>query len=435
MSRFPRITETFVLYEMLALRELGIDVEVFPLIRTREAVVHPEAAALVERAHYRPWLSRSILAAQGHYLRRAPLTYLGTLAAALGRTLGSPRYLAGALAFFPKAVLFAREMEALGVTHVHAHFANHPALVGLIVQRLTGIPFSFTAHGSDLHVDQTALDWKLSEAAFAVTVSRYNRRFVCERLGDHAAQRLHVVHCGVDPEALPARAAEPPGPPGPPLEILCVAALRAVKGHRHLIEACRLLAAAGVPFRLHLVGGGPLQRDVEAHLARFGLEERAVLHGPLPRAEVLHRMRSAHVLVLPSVLDRQGRREGIPVTLMEAMSTGLPVVASRISGIPELVEDGVSGLLVPPGDPPALASALERLAADPGLRERLARAARARVRARFDLREGARQLVRLVLDAGGEASRAPGRRDGAEARALPLQGAGNPAGSPEGCAR
>jgi glycosyltransferase involved in cell wall biosynthesis len=396
MSRFPKITETFVLYELLALRELGFAVEIFPLLREREKVAHPEAEALVARAHYRPFLSPAIVAANLGFLLRSPRAYLGTLFQALARTLRSPNYLGGVLVFFPKTVLFAREMQRLGVTHVHAHFANHPAMAALIVHRLTGIPFSFTAHGSDLHVDQTALAWKLAEASFGVTVSQYNREFVRERAGSAAADKLRVIHCGVD-GGIHVREREVEGSC---FEILCVAALREVKGHRHLLEACALLQAEGLEFRCHLVGSGPLEGELRAHVQRAGLEARVKLHGPLPRAEVLARMRAAHVLVLPSILDREGRREGIPVTLMEAMSCGLPVVASRISGIPELVEDGRSGILFPPGDSGALADALRRLRASPALRAELGRGARAKVEADFDLRAGARKLAEEIQRAG-----------------------------------
>ena len=395
MSRFPKVTETFVLFEMLALEELGFEVEVFPLLREHERVVHAEARVLVERAHYCSLFSWRVLAAQLHWLARRPVAYLGTLAAVLARTLPSPNYLAGALAFFPKSALFAREMRAAGVQHVHAHFANHPALAALIAHRLAGIPFSFTAHGSDLHVDQTALAWKIAGSAFAVTVSEYNREFVRERAGAAAAEKVRVIHCGADAR-IAVRAGEAASDA---FEILCVAALREVKGHRHLLDACVLLRDAGLRFRCDLVGSGELEREIRARIEAAGLGAHVRLLGPLSHDDVLARMRAAHALVLPSVLDRDGRREGIPVTLMEAMACGLPVVTSRISGIPELVEDGRSGLLAPPGDARALADALRRLADSPALRAELGRGARQQVERDFDLRAGARRLGEEILRA------------------------------------
>jgi glycosyltransferase involved in cell wall biosynthesis len=303
--------------------------------------------------------------------------------------------------FFPKSVHFAREMERRGVTHVHAHFANHPALAALIVHRLTGIPFSFTAHGSDLHVDQTALAWKLEQAAFAVTVSEYNRAFVGARVGAAAAARLRVIHCGIDPaQHVREREVE-----GATLEILCVAALRGVKGHHVLLEACRRLAERGVPFRCPLVGDGPLEARIRARIERDGLASRVLLHGPLARERVLERMRLAHVVVLASVQDRAGRREGIPVTLMEAMSCALPVVASRLSGIPELVTHERSGLLFEPGDAGGLAAALERLWREPELRARLGREARATVVEGFALERGVLRLAEEIRRAGASTER------------------------------
>lgn len=390
VSRFPKITETFVLNEMIALEELGVQVELFPLLRRERGVEQPAARPFVARAHY-PRLG-PVLRANLECFRSTPLRYLGTWIQTLWHTLPSPRFLAATLVLLPRAVYCARLIAAQGIEHVHAHFASHPALAALIVHRLTGIPFSFTAHGSDLHVDQTALRWKLGLAEQALTVSEYNREFVRSRLGREAADKLRVLHCGVDTERL-VREQEPPSDC---FEILCVAALRGVKGHAHLIEACHLLRERGVVFRCHLVGGGPLERELVRHVERRGLADRIHFHGPLPQGVVLERMRAAHVQVLCSIQDRAGRREGIPVALMEAMSCGLPVVASRISGVPELVEDGGSGLLTPPGDAGAIAEALERLARSPALRRRLGRAGRATVVEHFDLRTQALRVAAVV---------------------------------------
>ena len=392
VSRFPKITETFVLREMLALEELGFRVELFPLLRHRERVVHAEAEEFVRRAHHAGPFSREVVSANLRSLWRSPVRYLATLLAVLWRTLPSPRFFAGAIALFPKAVHFARAMQRLGVEHVHAHFASHAALAALVVHRLSGIPFSFTAHGSDLHVDQTALGWKLREAAWAVTVSEYNREFVRARLGDEAAGKLLVIRCGVDSRRL-VRGQEPATTP---FEILCVAALRGVKGHVHLIEACRLLRDRGVGFRCHLVGSGPKERELRRQVARRGLEGAILFHGALAHADVLARMRAAHVVALCSVQDGAGRREGVPVVLMEAMSCELPVVASRISGIPELVRHGHSGLLTPPGDATAIADALEQLARSPAERRRLGQAGRATVVREFELRRTARQIADAI---------------------------------------
>jgi glycosyltransferase involved in cell wall biosynthesis len=282
-------------------------------------------------------------------------------------------------------------MEADGVDHVHCHFATHPALAGFLVHRLTGIPFSFTAHGSDIHVDRTMLREKVAAAAFAVPISEFNRRVIEEECGTSLHTPLEVVHCGVDTSVFAPR----PRRDGGPFTLVCVGTLHEVKGQRHLVEACRLLAGSGVDVRCHFVGGGPDEDDLRRQVAAAGLGERAHFEGGRTMDEVAALLQRADVLVAPSVPTAGGKREGIPVVLMEGMSSGLPVVASDLSGIPELVEDGRTGLLVPPGDPVALAAALRRLAGDPGLATALARGGRERVLAEFDVTRSAGRLVEL----------------------------------------
>jgi glycosyltransferase involved in cell wall biosynthesis len=392
MSRFPRLSETFVFSEILALERRGVPVSLYPLLREQAAVVHPEVDPLVARANFTPFLSLDIARSNLWWLVRRPKAYLGALHDALVGTRTSLNFFVGALGIFPKTAHNARRMEAEGVRHVHCHFANHPALAGLIIHRLTGIPYSFTAHGSDLHVDRTMLDRKVAEAAFVATVSHYNRRLILEECGERFADKVHVVRAGVDTRLFaPAPVAAVPDDRA--LRVLCIGTLLEVKGQTYLIEACRLLAEQGVDVSCRLIGGGQDRIALERQIAAAGLAGRVVLAGPRTRDQIADELRHADVLAAPSVPTRQGKREGIPVVLMEAMSCGLAVVASRISGIPELVEDGVSGLLVAPRDASALAAALRRLHEDPALRARLGAAARERVQAEFDLERSAGELA------------------------------------------
>jgi glycosyltransferase involved in cell wall biosynthesis len=406
VSRFPKLSETFVLFEILAVEQAGVPVEVYPLQRERTRTIHPEAQRLVERAHYAPLLSPAILGSQLHYLRRKPRAYLRALFDLVRWNLGSARYLGGALAFFPKAVHFARRMAADGVSHVHAHFASHPAAVAFVIQRLEGIPYSFTAHGSDLHRDRHMLRQKVAEARFVVPISEFNRRVILEECGDEHAAKLAVIHCGIDPEIFrpqPARATRS----GAPLRLACVGTLHEVKGQAVLIDACRRLAARGIEVRCELVGDGPDRGALERQARSAGLEGRVLFLGALTRAQVAARLRDSDVAVVPSVPSRDGRREGLPVALLEAAASARPVIASRLSGIPEAIDDGVQGLLVEPGDAQGLADAIAALAADPALRERLGAAARERMLREFDLATNARLLaVRFgrQAEAGPEAA-------------------------------
>ncbi len=397
MSRFPKLTETFILNEMLAVEQEGVDIDIYPLQRERAALMHTEAPRWVARAQFQPWLSWNILRSHWHVVCRRPGAYLAALATLLWANLGSLRFFAGAIVFFPKAVHFACRMQATGVNHVHAHFASHPAAAAFVIHRLTGIPFSFTAHGSDLHRDRHMLAQKVAEAAFVVTISDFNRDLIVAECGEAYRDKIAVIHCGVDTAAFtPAhRSASASGRPGR-LQILCIGTLHEVKGQLHLVEACRRLDAQGVSLDCHFVGEGPDRVRLERQATTAGLADRVHFHGAKSRCEIIDLLRQADIVAAPSVPTRSGRREGIPVVLMEAMASGVPVVASRVSGIPELVEDGETGLLVPPGDAAAVAAAIARLAADDAFRGRLARAAREKVEREFDLHQNACLLAQCI---------------------------------------
>ena len=395
MSRFPKLTETFVLYEILAVETQGVRVELFPLMREHTQTMHTEARPLVERAQFTPFISPAIVLSNLRALITQPRAYLGALATSLRATWGSLRYLGGILVFFPKAVHMARLMKQQNVRHIHAHFASHPAAAAFIIHRLAGIPYSFTAHGSDLHRDQHMLCEKVREAAFTVTISGYNAQIIRDRCGA-AAHDVVVVRSGVDTGVF--QAAEQVSTDGP-LKILCIGSLHEVKGQTHLIEACRLLRERGVAFECNLIGGGEDRDKLEQQVAAANLGDVVHFRGQVPRSEVLAALQSADVLVTPSVPSQDGRREGIPVVIMEAMASGLPVVASRLSGIPELVDDGINGVLIEPGDSQGIAEALAALAQDSDRRHQYGGAGREKVIQSFDLHQNAARLVRMF---GGE---------------------------------
>lgn len=393
MSRFPKLTETFVLYEMLALQQQGVGVEIFPLINERAKVMHEEAKPFAARARYQPILSWPIVKAQWHFLRTQPRAYLGLWWEVLHGAWGSANYVIGGLGILPKAARFAEEMHALGVTHIHAHFANHPTVAALAAHRLTGIPFSFTAHAHDLYVDRHMLRQKVRAAAFVVAISEYNKALIIQHCGEDVRDKIVVIHCGVDTSLFRPRQKVPGGP----FTIVCVGALEEKKGQTYLIEACRLLKQRNIDFICHLIGEGQNRADLEQQIQQAGLTGVVRLEGGKPRAEVVRMLEQADVVALPSIQTKSGKMEGIPVALMEPLACEVPVVSTRISGIPELVEDGVTGLLVPPADAAALADALERLAHDPELGVRLGRAGRAKVLREFDLADNTTQLAHTMV--------------------------------------
>lgn len=403
MSRFPKLTETFVLYEMTEVERLGTEVEVYPLLRERQKVVHPEVQAFLPRTHFHPFLSWKILTAQWHFFRKDRARYLRTWSEVLRGTWGSANFFFGALGILPKSVRFAQEMIESGVTHIHAHFATHPALSGFIIHRLTGIPFSFTAHAADIQVDRRMLDRKVEAAAFVVAISEWNRDLMVRECGEAARGKIHVIHCGISPEVFATEGREEKldlhsKENRTRLELVSVGSLEEYKGHRYLINALRLLYELGLDFRCRIVGEGPLRKELTAQIARAGLRERVVLLGGRPRPEVARLLAEADVMVLASVPTPNGKQEGIPVALMEAMASGVPVVSTAISGIPELVESGKTGFLVPPADAFSLADAIEQLARSPELRRRFGEAGRQKVMREFNLRTSATALWELILN-------------------------------------
>lgn len=401
MSRFPKLTETFILYEMLAMQKQGIEVEIYPLLRERAEVMHAEAKQFVEAAHYQPFISLPIIRANLDFLLRKPRLYLRTLWDLLRANWGSFKFFTGAIGIFPKVVLFAQQMKAEGINHVHAHFASHPAAAGFIIHRLVGIPYSFTAHGSDLHRDRHMLCEKVAEAEVVVAISEYNRGLILSECQGNYRDKVTVIHCGVDTDVFQSRSQETPHEKGEnPFMILCIGTLHEVKGQAYLIEACHKLLERRVDFVCHFVGDGPDRRSLMALAEQAGIAEKIRFHGRLTREEITRLLQDADVLAAPSVPTRDGRREGIPVVLMEAMGSSVPVIASNISGIPELVEDKVTGLLVTPRDATSLTNALECYFADPDLRRRLGQAGREKVVRDFDLSKNAENLAKQFVKDG-----------------------------------
>ena len=397
---FPCYSETFVLREMRALAARGAELTILSLRAFSERIMDEDARPLLPRTVYSPYLfSRALVRANLSFFISSPRRYLGTMAFLAASLWRSPVAFLKTAALFPKSVLFARVLRARGVRHVHAHFANYPATAALVISRLSGIPFTVTAHAHDIFQGQRLLSVVIGEARRVFAISEYNRRFILDRCGAESAVRVEVLHCGLDLARLPQR--EGGGAGG--RTVLAVGRLMAIKGFDTLIRAAAVLRARGVAFRCLIVGDGPDRGGLEALIDRLGLRDCVSMEGERTPQEVLAMMARARVFALPSrpAGKRSGVMDGIPVSLMEAMAIGVPAVSCPVSGIPELVEDGRTGLLIPPNDPEALAGALGRLLADDRLVSRLVAAARERVVREFDIARVADRLLELFA-AGGD---------------------------------
>ena len=396
VSRFPTASETFIVRELNGLAELGVELELRSLYPPKDAFAHPSAEAWVGRLQ-RPGVGAG-MRGLGYWLMRRPLRLLRSIGTVIAGSVRKPEILARSLVTIPAAAAHARSLESSGAGHVHAHFANYPALVAWLAARLTGLPYSFTAHAHDLFVHQVLLAAKVEEAAFVAAISEYDRRFLRDYGGDSTTP-VHVVHCGVDPgayefrpRAIPARG---------PVRALCVATLQEKKGHAVLLDA--IAGSDGLArLELDLVGDGPRRDALRGRVRELGLDDRVRFHGSLPEPEVRRLLGAADMFVLPSVVASDGQMEGLPVALIEALACGVPAVSTRLSGIPELIEDGVTGLLAEPGDAASLRGRIAELLE--GSAQLDAARGRRLVEAEFDSRESARRMKELF-----ELSRASGR--------------------------
>lgn len=353
VSRFPHISETFIVRELDGVSETAdMELTLLSLFPATDETVHPRAVPWVARLQH-PALPQAVAAVLWWLVRR-PLRFLAAVARVTVAHVRNPAIAIRALATIPLAAAHARTISQDRTDHVHAHFATYPALAAWLCNRLTGVSYSFTAHAHDIFVHRQFLQTKVSDASFVVAISRFNASY----LREHAPSStpIEIVHCGVDVDGYafePRRVSE-----ANPIRILCVAGLRESKGHEVLLRALE------IPFpsrniHLSLVGDGPRRGALEGLVADLGLEAHVSFTGNLTEEEVGLAMREADLFVLPSVVARNGDMEGIPVALMEAMASGLPVIASDLSGIPELVRDGETGILAKPGDPVSLRRAIE----------------------------------------------------------------------------
>lgn len=314
-----------------------------------------------------------------------------SVAAVVGDYWRRPAVLARALVAVGVAAAHARTIHAQRLDHIHAHFATYPALAAWFIARLTGVPYSFTAHAHDLFVYQEGLARKVDGAAFVVAISEFNRNFLADEVG--ATTPVHVVRCGVIPERYERKVAQIPE--HGPVRGACVAGLRDYKGHRYLLEALAGPDRELARVRVDLVGTGPLESELRQLVTRLGLGDRVRFLGGMSEDDVVQVLEAADFFVLPSIVAADGNTEGVPVALMEALAAGVPAIATRVSGVPELVRPGETGLLAEPGDAGDLRRRILELLADPDAAVVRAVAGRELVAAQFDVERSARQLAAL----------------------------------------
>ena len=421
LKGYPRISETFISNEIALLESLGFTIHILSMRHPRENFTHASVGRIRARVDYLPETMAGnlgrLLAANLEWLVRHPVRYARGLARMVAR-LARTRKAATAKHLLQAGYLAARILPGSGVGHLHAHFAHSPTSVAAFASLLTGLPFSFTGHAKDIYTQNPdRLAEKMAEARFVVTCTGYN----AEHLAGLAARNghgragaapkagsrpggtlcaatpvhppIHRVYHGIDLSLF--MPGEPRLTPAPPYEILTVARLTPKKGLPTVFAALAALQRRGVAFRHVLIGSGEEREALERLARELGIAGRIEWLGTQPHEVVVEHFRRADLFLLGCEVSENGDRDGIPNVLVESMAMGVPVAATRVSALPELIPDDDHGLLVLPGDPEALALAAKRLLTDRPLRRRVIENARARVAECFDNRRLAGDLAAI----------------------------------------
>ena len=394
-GQYPLVSHTFIQREIAALRTQGAEVITCAVRSMPEGVVGDTQQTEAERTFYVLTAAKNPLRLAGAHLAilaHRPGGWIRALALACSTSPPGLRALVYQMIYLAEAGVLAAYLRRQGVAHLHNHFGDSSCTVAVLTAEMAGIPFSYTEHGPSTFFAPRhwRLDTKIARARFVVAISHFCRSQLMLFSDQRHWDKLRIVHCGVDPARYDTGSRDAPGK-----RILFVGRLAAVKGVPLLLEALAQLRATHPEARLTLVGDGPDRGAIEAQVARLGLGGLVDFTGYADEDGVAAHLARADLFVLPSFA------EGVPVVLMEAMAARLPVIASRVAGVPELVIDGESGFLVPPGDVETLTARIDALLADPDRRRTMGEAGRAKVVREYSSAEQAERLHALFAGCSG----------------------------------
>lgn len=412
VTEYPMISHTFILREVTALRELGVTIHTCSIRRpdpgdftgAAEIKAHGETF-FVQNAAKKP---ANLLRAHVRALRRSPGRWLSALRLAWQSRAPGPKAALWQIFYFLEAGVLADHLQRLGVGQLHVHFANAGTSVAMLASEISGIPYSITIHGPDelLSPVQNNLGRKIAHARFVACITHFCRSQAMWFSDQEHWPKLKIVHCGVEPARYGANRKAQPGK-----NLLFIGRLGPVKGATLLLDAFAALRDRHPEARLTLVGDGPIRGELEAQARALGIDEVTTFTGYLSQDDVAAKLAEADMLALPSFA------EGLPVVLMEALASGIPVIASQIAGIPELVRDGETGFVVPAGDVETLTARLDQLLSDPELCARMGAAGRELVRREHDITREAEWLATIFA---GQAEGLRPTRDAGDAGVQPL---------------
>lgn len=393
IGTYPLLTTTFIDREIRLLRQQGVTIDVYSIRRSSRKLSPEQKAAQEEVTYLLPVSPLLLLLAHLYFVLQRPAVYWRTLFYLLTRPHPTLKARLKTFLHFGEGVYAAYLLRERPYDQIHAHFVDRATTVALIASRLLNIPYSATAHANDIFVDPILLPEKIAEARFVATCTNYNKTHLETLLNGEKGGKLRCIYHGLDT----SRYAPPARSIGDYPLILAVGQLKEKKGFPYLLEACRLLQDWGYDFHCAIVGEGPARGQLEEQIRRLGLEGTVSLSGALAHADVIQKYRLATIFVLPCILSADGDRDGIPNVILEAMAMELPVVSTRHSGIPEVVEDGCNGLLVPPAEAKPLAEALAQLLDDPDSRLKYGMKGRETIIEAFTVESNVNKLLREFL--------------------------------------
>jgi glycosyltransferase involved in cell wall biosynthesis len=384
-ERFPSFGQTFCYREVAELYRQGITPPIFSIRNPKDEPAQDWDTRIVKHVHYLPE-EKELLEEVQRASKKRKLT--PTIIAALDKWGRRTDFLR-----LYQAVYVGLLLQEAGISHVHAHFAGMAARTAFWIAKFFPITFSFTAHANDIFAPRSfeiGLDKLIQAARVIITETDYSEKFLRERFPERA-DRIHRIYNGLNL----AEFGRADFSSMPPL-IVAIGRLIAKKGFANLIRACALLVERGRSFRCEIFGEGSLEKQLRAQIEELGLKELVQLPGAKPQHELRERLARASAFALPSVPEPDGGMDNLPTVIMEAMATGLPVVSTRIGGIPEMVIDNETGVLVEPHDVVGLAGAIEKVTNDRSLGERLGQAGYERAQRLFSIEKNVRELNKLI---------------------------------------
>jgi len=391
VKTYPKISETFVLQEILELQKETFAMTIFSMQKPTDQQFHRAFDLVKPDVNYLSSEDRQCNATINTHLQficGKPRAYLKTLIFTFTRSEG------GTLSQFLQAVYFSGLVQEKGITHIHAHFASEPSGLAELVSRLCGVSYSISAHAKDIYLqDKSSLSRKIQYARFVVTCTDYNRRFL--QAVNQSKTPVYCLYHGIDSARVTAEN-DQQLEQSTVLRILSVGRLREKKGFPTLLAACQLLHQSGYKFRCDIVGYGPDKEILQALIERYQLTGCVYLLGKLTHEKLVALYRQTAVFALPCQIADDGDRDGIPNVLMEAMTFAIPVVSTNISGIPELIENNQTGLIIEAKNKQALFCALKHLLDNPNLRKQLGNAGKQNVLSRFSAEHHITHLKELL---------------------------------------